>query len=333
MDLLGPLRHFDRYQQRHRWLAIPMAVIKKFGDDGAGNLAALVAYYAFFSLIPLLLVFVTVLGFVLHGDHGTLTSVEDSVKRNFPGFGKLLDISSLKGSAVALVLGLLTSLWSGLGVTGAAQNALDTVWAVPKKHRPNFIKSRLRGIGLLFIIGVLFVVATGASALVTAGLGGPLAAIGGVVVSFLVNVVLFLASFRLMTAETVTTRSLRVGIVVAAVFWTILQSVGGYYIRHVTSGLSAAYALFATVIPLLVWLHLGAQMTLYAAEINVVLTRKLWPRSLFGDPSTSADTKTLTALAKVEERSKVERVEVDFRTADPPVPASAPAPAPSPPAE
>ena len=52
---------------------------------------------------------------------------------------------------------------------------------------------------------------------------------------------------------------------------------------------SATYAQFALVIALLVWLHLGAQLTLYAAEINVVVSRRLWPRSLFGPPAAPAD--------------------------------------------
>ena len=79
MDLLRPVKAFDAVQQRHRWLAIPMAVVKKFGDDQGGNLAALVAYYAFFSLFPLLLVFVTILGFVLQGDPGAAHSISNSV--------------------------------------------------------------------------------------------------------------------------------------------------------------------------------------------------------------------------------------------------------------
>jgi YihY family inner membrane protein len=312
VDVLRPVRRFDEIQQRHRALAFPLAVVRKFGNDQGGNLAALVAYYAFFSLFPLLLVFVTILGFVLHGHPGTLHSVEASVQKNFPGFNKLLQIRALHGSVVALVLGLVASLWSGLGVTGAAQNALDTVWAVPFKHRPDFLKSKLRGIGLLIVLGVLFIAATAASGVVSGGLGGPLAKVGGIVVSFLVNCVLYLAAFRLMTAKSIETRCLRVGVVVAALFWTILQSIGGIYIHHVVSHMSAAYALFATVIPLLIWLHLGAQMTLYAAEVNVVLQRRLWPRSLMGPPVERADRETLTALAKVEERSTEEVVDVSF---------------------
>jgi hypothetical protein len=51
----------DDFQQRHRWLAFPVAVVKKYGEDQGGHRAALLAYYGFFSLFPLLLVAVTLL--------------------------------------------------------------------------------------------------------------------------------------------------------------------------------------------------------------------------------------------------------------------------------
>jgi inner membrane protein YhjD len=312
VDLLAPLRKLDSYQQQHRWLAIPLAVFKKFGDDQGGNLAALVAYYAFFSLFPLLLVFVTILGFVLQGDPATQQSVEHSVTSQFPGIGASLRLNSLHGHTGVLVFGLITSLLSGLGVTQAAQSAFDRVWAVPFKARSDFLQSRLRGLALLISLGLLFLFATLASGLVTGGLGGPLLTVAGIVLSLALNVALFLAAFRLMTADHIPTRSLAIGVVFAAVFWEILQVVGGIYIGHVVKHWSGTYASIGFVIGLLVWLHLGSQLTLYAAEINVVLARKLWPRSLFGPPVAPADEKTLTALAKVEERHDTEQIEVHF---------------------
>jgi membrane protein len=311
VDPLRPVRAFDRRQQKHLWLAFPVAVIKKFSDDQAGSLAALVAYYSFFSLFPLLLVFVTVLGFVLEGDPGAQESVKNSVLGQFPIIGEQIQVHSLHGHALALVIGLATSLWAGLGVTQAARNALDKVWAVPFKHRPDFIYSRLRGLALLISLGVLFLVASLASGLVTGGLGGPALKVAGIGLSLLLNFGLFLAAFRLMTSDTVATRCLWVGVVFASVFWEVLQIVGGYYIGHVLKNNSGTYAQFGLVIALLLWLHLGAQITLLAAEINVVLNRRLWPRSLFS-PAIPADEKTLTALAKVEERAEHEKIDVRF---------------------
>jgi membrane protein len=314
MDLMRPVRSFDGYQQRIKWLALPLAVVKKFGDDQAGNLAALMSYYGFFSLFPLLLVFTTILGYVLAGDKSAQQSVESSVLAQLPLIGNQITTHSLSGSALALVLGLATAVWAGLGVTNAAQNALNTVWAIPFKRRPNFVKSRLRGIGLLASLGILFIVSTVASGVVSGGFGGAGAKIVGYAVALLVNFGLFMASYRFMTISEVPTRDLRIGAAVASLLWTILESVGGYYIGHIEKGNKGTYGTFATVIALLIWLHLGAQIFLYSAEINVVTSRKLWPRSLMGPPEAPADQKTLRALAKVEERSEEQKVDVEFKT-------------------
>ena len=315
MDILRPVRAFDRYQQQRRWLAIPMAVIKKFGDDQAGSLAALVAYYAFFSIFPILLVFTTVLGFVLQGDAGTRASVITTIEKQIPVVGTQIHVNDLKGSVGAIVIGLVTSLLAGLGVTNAAQNAFDRVWAVPFKKRPDFLRARLRGLLLLVSLGILFIAATAASGLVAGGLGGVWAKVGGIALSLLINVALFLAAFRFMTAASVSTSCLWVGVGVAAVFWEILQVVGGIYIGHVLRNAHTRYGFFAPIIALLVFLHLGAQLTLYAAEVNVVVTRRLWPRSLLGPPKSRADEQTLAALAKVEERHDTEQVDVEFHPA------------------
>jgi YihY family inner membrane protein len=314
MDLLRPLRAFDHYQQERRWLAIPFAVLKKFGDDQGGSLAALVAYYAFFSLFPLLLVFVTVLGFVLQGDPSAQKSISDSVLAQFPVIGTDLkkQVHGLHGHTLTLLIGIVGSLWGGLGVTQAAQQAFDRVWAVPFKNRPDFLRQRLRGLALLVIIGSLFVVSSVASGLVTGGLGGPLVKVAGIALSLVLNFALFLAAFRLLTSAAIPMHCLWIGVAIASVLWEILQVGGGIYIGHVVRHANSTYGIFGFVIGLLVWLHLGAQLTLYSAEINVVLARKLWPRSLFS-PSVPADEKTLSALAKVEERSEGEKIEVEFQ--------------------
>jgi membrane protein len=308
MGLTEPVHRFDRFQQRTKWLAVPLAVVKKAGDDQGGNLAALVAYFGFFSLFPLLLVFTTILGYVLAGDPSTQHNVEQSITKQFPSLGSSLPLHSISGSAVALILGLLTSLWAGLGVTNAAQNLMNTVWAVPRKDRPNFIKSRVRGIGLLVFLGVLFIISTIVTGAVSSTFGGVGARIGGYVISLLVNGLLFFASFRLMTQD-VSARDLLPGSVVGGVLWTILQTVGTVYIHHIKT---TNYGIFAVVIPLIIWLHLGGQVFMYSAEVNVVVSRGLWPRSFFGPPTAPADQETLTALAKAEERSDEQRVDVAF---------------------
>ena len=314
MSLPDRLRTLDRLQQRSPRLSFPAAVIKKFGDDEAGQLAALIAYYGFVSLFPLLLVLVTVLGFVLEGDPKTQASVLNSALGQFPIIGNQLqsNVHSLKGSGIGLAIGLLGSLLAGLGITGATQNAFNQVWYVPHKHRPNFLIARLRGLGLLAVLGILVIVSTVAAGFVTAGGQSAPALVGGVLVAFIVNLLLFFTAFRLLTAEDVETRDLLPGVIVAAVLWTLLQHVGGYYVDHVVRHAKETSGLFAFVLGLLAWLYLGAQVTLLAAEINVVRARRLWPRSFFSDPLLDADRRALTSSAEIEERIHEENVEVDF---------------------
>src|ERR1700719_559429 len=160
MMLTDGLRALDDRQQRAPRLSFVAAVVKKFADDNAAGLGALIAYYAFVSLFPLLLVFVTVLGFVLQGDPGEQRKILDGALGQFPILSDSLKLHALKGSAVALAIGVIGSLLAGLGIMGAAQNAFNRIWAVPFKSRPNFVFMRLRGLGMLVTLGTLTVVST-----------------------------------------------------------------------------------------------------------------------------------------------------------------------------
>jgi inner membrane protein YhjD len=283
MTLGERLRPVDRFQQRHRRLAFAVAVAKKFDDDQGSQLGALIAYYGFFSLFPLLLVFVTILGFVLQGNPGAQESVLHSTLSQFPIIGTQLqsNVHSLKGSGVALAIGLLGALLAGLGITGATQNAFNVVWSVPRGERPSFLAWRLRGLGLLVALGVLSIVSTTAAGYVTAQTQGAEEVLAGVLAALAANLLLFFAAFRLLTVDEVETRDLLPGVVVAAVLWQILQHVGGYYVDHVVRHAKETSALFAFVLGLLTWLYLGGQVTVLAAEVNVVRARRLWPRKLF----------------------------------------------------
>jgi membrane protein len=282
-DWLGAI---DRYQQRRRLLGFVVAVFKRFDDDQGSQMGALIAYYGFFSLFPLLLVFVTVLGFVLEGSPSTQESVLHSTLSQFPIIGTQLqsNVHSLKGSVPALVIGLLGAVLAGLGITGAAQSALNKVWHIPRKRQLGFLAWRLRGVGLLVVFGLLTIVSTVAAGYVTAQTTGIFGVVVGIVVALAANLVLFFAVFRLLTADEIATRDLIAGVIVAAVLWQILQHVGGFYVERVVRHAKDTSGLFAFVLGLLTWLYLGGQVTLIAAEVNVVRAKSLWPRSLFGDP-------------------------------------------------
>jgi membrane protein len=310
------LEAVDHYQQRHAWLGFPVAVVKKFGDDQAGKLAALIAYYGFFSLFPLMLLLVTVLGFLLGRNSGFANDVLHSTLARFPIIGDQIreNVHSLRGSGTALAIGVVGSLWGGMGVVQAAQNAMDEVWDIPRKQRPNFVKSRLRALMLLLVLGAGVILTTVLAGVATVGTGQALwVKVLGIALSTAVNLALFLAAFKLLTVKDVGLRDLLPGAAVAAVAFVALQALGGYYLGHTLKGASQTYGFFGIVIGLLSWIYLQAQVTLLAAEINAVRVRHLWPRSLLGEELTGADEGALRSLAKVEERRQDEDVDVTFR--------------------
>src|SRR2546428_1384898 len=315
MDIQGTLRRIDRFQQRKRWLAFPFAVFKKFGDDQAGNLAALIAYYGFFSMFPLLLTFVSVLGLVLRGHQGVQDSIVHSALRDFPVIGDQIarNVHSISGNGVALAVGIVGTLWAGMGVTQAAQNAMNHIWDVPRKDWPNFFKSRLRGLLMLAILGTLTVGATFISGLSTSGGPAAVMAVFGIAGSLVLNLALFDVAYRVLTVRALRWSDVFPGAATAAVVWTAMQALGGYYVTHQLKNASNVYGTFALVIGLLVWLYLGAQVALLAAEINVVRLNGLWPRSIVQKPPLAeADKRTMAREAKVEERITEEKVDASF---------------------
>jgi YihY family inner membrane protein len=226
------------------------------------------------------------------------------------------NVHSLKGSGLSLAIGLIGSLLAGLGITGATQNAFNQVWYIPHKRRPNFLRWRLRGLGLLVLLGLLSIVSTTAAGIVTAETAGAVEVVGGILVALAVNLLLFFTAFRLLTSEEVQTANLVPGVIVAALLWQVLQHLGGYYVDHVVRHAKETSGLFAFVLGLLAWLYLGGQVTLLAAEVNVVRARRLWPRSFFSDPLLEADRRALTSAAEVQERIDEQNVEVTFDAPD-----------------
>jgi membrane protein len=277
------LRRVDDVQRRRTWTALPVAVAKKFGDDRAGRLAAVVAYHGFFSVFPLLLVFVSVVGFVLQGNPDLQVRLVDSALATLPVVGAEIGqtVQGTTGSSVGVALGLGLALWAGLGVVAAAQDAVNDVWNVSLQARPGLVQRIIRGVLMLVSFGVALAVS---AALVAVGSSGgwlsPAMKAFSLAGSLALNVALFLAVYAVLTAVTVPTRSHLPGAITAGAAWTVLLSIGSWFVDRQISGASEVYGVFALVLGLLVWIHLGAQILLVGAEVSVVRARRLWPRSL-----------------------------------------------------
>jgi YihY family inner membrane protein len=290
MDVKAPLRRFDEFQQKRPALALPLGIVKKFGDDEGGSMVSLIAYRAFFSLFPLLLLMITILGFVLAGNEDLRKEVVDSTLSQFPIIGNQLKGGELKGSGVALAIGIVGSVLAGIGVVLETESTFNRCWGVPKSAERGFVGSRVRAIVLLVALGGLAVVSTVIGGLAAGGADilGAGGKVAGILVATVLNLFVFGAVFRLLTTDTVETRALVPGVVVATIGWEILQLLGGWYISHEVKNASAVYGTFALVIGLLAWIHLGAMFVVLGAETNVVRTRRLWPRSMFGGGGTGS---------------------------------------------
>jgi membrane protein len=316
MSIGERLRQLDERQQGSRRISFIAAVVKKFSDDQGGELAALITLYGFVSLFPLLLVLVTVLGFVLQGDPHKKEEILKGTLGQYKIVSDQISHSGLKGSGLALAVGIAGSLLAGLRITSATQNAVNRIWGVPFRHRPDFIRIRLRGLGLLAALGVMWIISTVAGGFVTSASHGAWKLVAAVVVALVFNLALSMTAFKTLTAADLSWRDLLPGVIVAAVGLLLLQNLFGFYIAHELKKTSALYGTFALVLGRVAWLYLGAQLTVFAAEINVVKVRRLWPRSLFGGPLLDADRRALTVAAQAQKRVPEEDVEVSFEPPD-----------------
>ncbi|MEU3839386.1 YihY/virulence factor BrkB family protein [Streptomyces sp. NPDC028635] len=327
MDVLTRL---DRYQRRHRWAGVPLAVVYKFFDDQATYLAALLAYYGFVSLFPLLLFLVAVLSAALHGNPDLQHSVLHSALGEFPVIGDQLgqNIHSFHGSGAAVVVGVTGSIYGALGVAQAVQHALDKIFAVPRHARPDPLRSRMNSLSFLLLLALGLVLTTALSTAESAtGIFGTRLALGlriaigaaGVVV----NAALLLLSYRLMTHRHLPRRTMYGPALGAACAWQALQWGGSYYVGHVLRGTTATYGMFGIVLGLLAWIYLAAVVYLTAAEVIAVRCLRLWPRSLL-TPFTdrvhlaTGDLRAYRSYATTESFKGFEKISVRFDAPPPP---------------
>lgn len=323
------LEAVDRYQRRHSWLGFPLAVIYKFGDDQGPYLTALITYYGFLSLFPLMLLLVTILGFVLEGDPELQEDLVDSTLSELPILQSQLrnSVESLEGSGLGLVIGVLGTLYGTLGAAGAIQNAFNRAWAVPRHRRPNPFALRGRSLLLLAVLGVGVIVSTLLTGLTTsAGAFGETVStwvgFAAVPITTVVNIALFMLAFRVLTASSVSTSELRIGAVIAGVGWQIVQVLGTLFVSHFLKGAPEAYGVFGLVLGLIAWIYLLAFVIVFACESNVVHQRGLWPRALltpFTDnvELTEADRRAYTGYAESERHKGFESVDVGFDRDEP----------------
>jgi YihY family inner membrane protein len=314
------IKRVDHWQQHRKPAAFSYGVVRKYGDDNAGQLAASLTYTGFITLFPLLLVLATILGLLTAVDPGLRHSVNSAVSGQFPLIGKELtgNVKALqRSSVIGLIVGLVIVIW---GTTGLAQSALfimAQLWNIPGPKRPTYVQ-RLGRTGLFLIVLLVGVLATTVLAsLATIGHENPALLVGADAVAVIVNIGMYVLGFRVLTPRLIPTRELVPGAIMAGILWTVLQAVGALVVKHFLRG-ESVYGIFAIVLALVAWIYLVVQITLYAAEVNVVLARKLYPRSMTAPPFTEADRSALVRVPLQTQRYPEQHIAVTFADQQPP---------------
>ncbi len=281
---------FDRFQRRQRVTAVSFAVIKRYGEDRGGQLSALVTFYGFLSVFPLLLLLVTLAGLFLHGSKLENTIVNSALAQ-FPVIGTNLreNIHAVsKANVVAIIVSLLGLLYGSLGVTSSLQNATHQMWRLSREAARGFWPRMFKGFQLLGALGFIVVLSSVAAAMSTVGRqyfggGGLLPRIVILLAALIANFAGYLLVLWLLAPDDTKLRMLLPGTIFGAVGWTILQALSGYLLGHQFHHASQIYGFFAVVLGLIFWINLGAQLFLYSTELNLVLAHHQWPRYLFSD--------------------------------------------------
>ncbi len=315
----------DGFQRRRRVVGLPLAVVYKFFDDQGNYLAAIITYYAFVAIFPLLLISTSVLGFLLQGDAQLQQQLLDSALGRFPIVGDQLGRpEGLRGSGSAVVVGGLAALYGLIGLGQASQNAVNAAWAIPRNSRLNPVISRLRSL-LFFVLGGLALITLGVvsglanhSAVLGSGFAGSL--FGDLVTVVLTGLVLT-TMLRLALPERPPWRQVWPGGLAVAVMWQLLQRLGGLYVERVLNQVSEMSGVFALVLGLIALLYVAAVMAMLGIQINVVLAKRLYPRALltpFTDAVdlTDADRRVYTEYAQAQRHKGFEHVTVTFEPPD-----------------
>jgi len=320
---MSVLDRLDRYQRKHRRVGLPIAVFYKFFDDQGGYLAALITYYGFLSIVPLLLLGTATLGFLLAGNVELEQRVLESTLSQFPVIGdQLTGPEGLSGSSIAVIVGSLGAVYGALGVVQVAQNAMNIAWAVPRNKRPDPFMSRLRSALLLLTAGLAILATTALAAIGSsrASTGGGLDVVlevGATVIAVTLNTVVFTFAFRLLTVADISIRDVLPGAAIAAVVWQLLQTAGVAFVENVVQQADPTNGVFALVLGLIAWTYVGAVTLVLCVELNVVLAQQLYPRALmtpFSDDVdlTPADRKAYTGYATAQQAKGFQDIDVDF---------------------
>lgn len=308
----------DRAQRRFPPLGYPIAVVYKYIDDMGSYLSALLAFYAFVSLFPLLILGSTILGVVLNGDPGLQQRLIASALNEFPIISdQITSPNALAGSWVSITVSTLVALYGALGSAQAFQYIANSVWQVPRNSRPNPFAARGKSVGLVALLGTALLATIGLTQVVPrlVHLAG-LASLGVNLGTLGIDVLAFLVAYHVATSRSLSWREIWPGAVFAAIMWQVLQRFGNLYVEHVLQRNKGTGTL-AVVLGLMLLLFIAGIIIVLSMEINAVWTLRLWPRALltpFSDrvELTPADVRAYSGLTKSTRLKGFQQIDVRF---------------------
>lgn len=290
---------FDGFQKRHGFVGFPLAVVKKYSEDEASYRAALLSYYGFLSLFPLLLVLTTLLKLFLRGDGELQRHIIHNVTNYFPvvGNGLSTNVHTLGNTGLTLVIGVVLTLYGARGVADVLRSTVHHVWQVPYNRRSGFPGSILRSLLIVVVGGLGLLVAPIISAYTVSFGHNLFFRIWALTLTAIFLFAVFQFVVRAASAAPRSFRDVWVSAALATVMLMILQGLGGYLLTHELKRLSNLYSTFAVVLGLLYWIFLQSQIVVYAMEIDSVRVLKLWPRALNRERITPQDRKAYRLYA------------------------------------
>ncbi|RJQ38541.1 MAG: YihY/virulence factor BrkB family protein [Dehalococcoidia bacterium] len=255
------------------------------GDHDATQRAAGVAYYAFLSIFPLLLGLIALFGFFLSSIN-LQDELLNYVGDNIPGATDILkqniaSIIELRGTMG--VLSIVIFIWGASAMFGAISLAINRAWDIHRYRRSFFIRKGSE-LGMVFGIGILFLLSLGASAIISilrGVLNLPVANLlivnmGSRLVAFLLILVVFLLLYKLIPNTRTYWRYIWPGALLAAILFEIARTLFVFYIENLAN-YQLIYGSIASIIILLVWIYYSAFIVILGAEFTFQYGRTRHP--------------------------------------------------------
>lgn len=271
-------------------LSVLKEVGSEFSRDKCMQLAAALAYYSIFSLAPLLVILIAIVGFIF-GEEAARGEMEGQISGlvgdRAAGMIQTMiaQTSETKSNIWASVIGGATLLFGASGVFGQLKQSLNQIWETPPATGggvKGFIKQRALSFSMILVIGFLLLISLVLSAVLSA-LGGYLEQLLpfppvllqwlSFALSFAVITLLFALIYRILPDALIQWRSVWLGAAMTALLFTIGKTALGWYLGR--QGVASSYGAAGSFVVLLMWIYYSSVILFLGAEFTEVIARRL----------------------------------------------------------